>query len=231
MAGLGTVVNVAAIAAGALLGLLVKRGLPESWQQTMMSGIALCIFVIGLQMAMGTANIIITIVSLASGAIVGEALGIEARLNELGRWVGRKAAGKEEGAAKRIAEGFVSATLLFCIGAMAVVGSIQDGLAGDHTTLFAKATLDGIISVVLSANLGIGVMFSAASVGLYQGALTALAGFLEPYVAGGVLTEITAAGGVMIMAIGTNMLNLTKIRISNMLPGIVTAAIIGTYFS
>ncbi len=230
MAGLGTVVNVVAIAAGALVGLLVKRGLPEKWQQTMMSGIALCIFVIGLQMALGTANIIITIVSLASGAIIGEAIGIEDRLNELGKWVGGKVAGKEEGAAKRIAEGFVSATLLFCIGAMAVVGSIQDGLAGDHTTLFAKATLDGIISVVLSANLGIGVMFSAVSVGIYQGAITALAGFLEPFIAGGVLTEITAAGGVMIMAIGTNMLNVTKIRISNMLPGIVTAAIIGTYF-
>ena len=230
MAGLGTVVNVVAIAAGALVGLLVKRGLPEKWQQTMMSGIALCIFVIGLQMALGTANIIITIVSLASGAIIGEAIGIEDRLNELGKWVGGKVAGKEEGAAKRIAEGFVSATLLFCIGAMAVVGSIQDGLAGDHTTLFAKATLDGIISVVLSANLGIGVMFSAVSVGIYQGAITALAGFLEPFIAGGVLTEITAAGGVMIMAIGTNMLNVTKIRISNMLPGIVTAAIIGTNF-
>lgn len=230
MAGLGTVVNVASIAAGALVGLLVKRGLPEKWQQTMMSGIALCIFVIGLQMALGTANIIITIVSLASGAIIGEAIGIEDRLNELGKWVDSKVAGKEEGAAKRIAEGFVSATLLFCIGAMAVVGSIQDGLAGDHTTLFAKATLDGIISVVLSANLGIGVMFSAVSVGIYQGAITALAGFLEPFIAGGVLTEITAAGGVMIMAIGTNMLNVTKIRISNMLPGIVTAAIIVTYF-
>lgn len=230
MAGLGTVVNVAAIAAGALVGLLVKRGLPEKWQQTMMSGIALCIFVIGLQMALGTANIIITIVSLASGAIIGEAIGIEDRLNELGKWVGSKVAGKEEGVAKRIAEGFVSATLLFCIGAMAVVGSIQDGLAGDHTTLFAKATLDGIISVVLSANLGIGVMFSAVSVGIYQGAITALAGFLEPFIVGGVLTEITATGGVMIMAIGTNMLNVTKIRISNMLPGIVTAAIIGTYF-
>ncbi len=230
MAGLGTLVNVAAIIAGAVVGLLVKRGLPENWQQTMMSGIALCIFVIGLQMALATENIIITVVSLATGAIIGEALGIEARLNQLGNWVGSKAAGKEEGAAKRIAEGFVSATLLFCIGAMAVVGSIQDGLAGDHTTLFAKATLDGIISVILSANLGIGVMFSSVSVGLYQGAITALAGFLEPYVAGGVLTEITAAGGVMIMAIGTNMLNITKIRISNMLPGIITAALIGTYF-
>lgn len=230
MAGLGTLVNVAAIIAGAVVGLLVKRGLPENWQQTMMSGIALCIFVIGLQMALATENIIITVVSLATGAIIGEALDIEARLNQLGNWVGSKAAGKEEGAAKRIAEGFVSATLLFCIGAMAVVGSIQDGLAGDHTTLFAKATLDGIISVILSANLGIGVMFSSVSVGLYQGAITALAGFLEPYVAGGVLTEITAAGGVMIMAIGTNMLNITKIRISNMLPGIITAALIGTYF-
>lgn len=230
MAGLGTIVNVAAIIGGALLGVLLKRGLPQHWQQTMMSGIALCIFVIGLQMALATTNIIITIISLASGAIIGESLAIEKRLNDLGAWVGQQVAGKEPGAAKKIAEGFISATLLFCIGAMAVVGSIQDGLAGNHTTLFAKATLDGIISVVLGANLGIGVALSACSVGIYQGCITALAGFFEQYVTGPVLTEITAAGGVMIMAIGTNMLHITQIRISNLLPGIITAALISIYF-
>lgn len=230
MPGLGTLVNVAGIIVGALLGLILKRGLPESWQQTMMSGIALCIFVIGLKMALSTANIIITVVSLVIGAMVGELVGIENKLNSLGNWIGKKAASGEPGAAKKIAEGFISASLLFCIGAMAVVGSIQDGLAGDHNTLFAKATLDCIISVILSANLGIGVMLSAISVGIYQGVITLLASFLEPFVTEAILTEITAAGGIMIMAIGTNTLNLTKIRISNMLPGIIAAAFLAWYF-
>lgn len=230
MPGLGTLVNIAGIIAGSLVGLILKRGLPESWQQTMMSGIALCIFVIGMQMALATSNIIITVVSLVIGAMVGELIGIETRLNLLGEWIGRKAASGEPGAAKKIAEGFVSASLLFCIGAMAVVGSIQDGLAGDHATLFAKATLDCIISVILSANLGIGVMLSAISVGIYQGSITLLASFLEPFVTKAILTEITAAGGVMIMAIGTNTLNLTKIRISNMLPGIIAATFLAWYF-
>lgn len=230
MPGLGTLVNVVGIMAGALLGLFLKRGLPESWQQTMMSGIALCIFVIGLQMALSTANIIITVVSLVIGAMLGEYIGIENKLNHLGNWIGKKAASGEPGAAKQIAEGFVSASLLFCIGAMAVVGSIQDGLTGEHNTLFAKATLDCIISIILSANLGIGVMLSAISVGIYQGLITLLAAFLEPFVTEAILTEITAAGGIMIMAIGTNTLNLTKIRISNMLPGIITAAFLAWYF-
>lgn len=230
MPGLGTIVNVAAIIAGSLIGLIVKRGLPESWKQTIMSGIGLCIFVIGMQMALATANIIITVVSLVIGSMLGEWCAIEARLNQLGNWIGKKAASGEPGAAKQIAEGFISASLLFCIGAMAVVGSIQDGLAGDHKTLFAKGTLDCVIAVILSANLGVGVMLSAVSVGIYQGAITLLASFLEPFVTQAILTEITAAGGIMIMAIGTNMLELTKIRISNMLPGIVAAAFLAWYF-
>lgn len=230
MPGLGTAANVAAIFIGSLLGLLLKKGLPEKWQQTIMSGIALCILVIGIQMALQTGNIIITIVSLVIGSIIGESVGIEKNVNLLGDWVGKKVASGEASAAKKIAEGFVSASLLFCIGAMAVVGSIQDGLGGDHTTLYAKATLDGIISLVLAANMGVGVMLSAVSVGLYQGCITLAAGFVEPFITSDVLKEITAVGGVMIMAIGTNMLHMTEIRISNMLPGIIVAAVLAEFF-
>jgi uncharacterized membrane protein YqgA involved in biofilm formation len=113
---------------------------------------------------------------------------------------------------------------------MAIVGSIQDGILADHTTLFAKGTLDGIISLILAANLGIGVLFSAVSVGIYQGSITALAGVVEPFVTPQILAEVTASGGVMIMAIGTNMLNVTKIRIANLLPGMIPAAILAMYF-
>ena len=230
MPGLGTIMNCAAIVVGSLIGVVLKRGLPEKWQQTMMSGIALCIVVIGLQMAMKTNNIIITICSLVLGAIIGESVDIELRMQRLGDWVGGKVAKGDASVAARIAEGFVNASILFCTGAMAIVGSIQDGILGDHTTLFAKGTLDGIISIILAANVGVGVLFSAVSVGIYQGSITALAGVVEPYVTPQILAEVTAAGGVMIMAIGTNMLNVTKIRIANLLPGMIPAAILAMYF-
>ena len=142
MPGLGTIMNCAAIVVGSLVGVVLKRGLPEKWQQTMMSGIALCIVVIGLQMAMKTNNIIITICSLVIGAIIGESVDIELRMQRLGDWVGGKVAKGDASVAAKIAEGFVNASILFCTGAMAIVGSVQDGILGDHTTLFAKGTLD-----------------------------------------------------------------------------------------
>ena len=226
MYGLGTLANCVAIIIGALLGVFCKRGLPEKWQETMMSSIALCILIIGVQMALKTQNIIIVIFSLVLGAIVGEILDIEAAMNRLGQYLGNKLSQGDGSAAAAIAAGFVNASILFCSGAMAILGSIQDGLAADHTTLFAKATLDGLISLILSANLGIGVILSALSVGIYQGSITLLAGVVGPLVTAAMLTEITASGGIMIMAIGCNMLKISSIRIGNLLPGMLFAAVI-----
>lgn len=226
MIGLGTLVNALGIFAGAVLGLIFKKGLPKKWQETMMSGIAICIVVIGIQMALKTNNIVIVIFSLVIGSILGEIIDIEAGMNKIGKALGKYLSGNKEGVAAEIAAGFVNASVLFCSGAMAIVGSIQDGLLGDHATLFAKATLDGLISLVLTANLGVGVALSALSVGIYQGAITVLAGFIGPYITDAMLAEITGSGGVMIMAIGTNMLHLTKIRIGNMIPAMFVAALI-----
>ena len=226
MYGLGTLANCVAIIIGALLGVFCKRGLPEKWQETMMSSIALCILIIGVQMALKTQNIIIVIFSLVLGAIVGEILDIEAAMNRLGQYLGNKLSQGDGSAAAAIAAGFVNASILFCSGAMAILGSIQDGLAADHTTLFAKATLDGLISLILSANLGIGVILSALSVGIYQGSITLLSGFVGPLVTEAMLAEITASGGIMIMAIGCNMLKISSIRIGNLLPGMLFAAVI-----
>ena len=226
MYGLGTLANCVAIIIGALLGVFCKRGLPEKWQETMMSSIALCILIIGVQMALKTQNIIIVIFSLVLGAIVGEILDIEAAMNRLGQYLGNKLSQGDGSAAAAIAAGFVNASILFCSGAMAILGSIQDGLAADHTTLFAKATLDGLISLILSANLGIGVILSALSVGIYQGSITLLAGVVGPLVTEAMLAEITASGGIMIMAIGCNMLKISSIRIGNLLPGMLFAAVV-----
>ena len=210
MSGLGTIANAAAIICGALAGIVLRRGLPEKWQQTIMQGVALCIVVIGLQMAFKTANIVIVVVSLVIGSIIGEYFDIEGNL--------------------QLARGFISSTLIFCIGAMAVVGALQDGLKQDPTILYAKATLDGIISVILTANLGIGVAFSAFSVFIYQGCLTLLAAFLQTVMTEAVLNEITACGGVLITAIGINMLKILEIRISNQLPAIFIAWLLAYIF-
>lgn len=229
MIGLGTLVNAGAILAGAAAGLLLRRGLPEKWQESIMQGVALCIIVIGVQMAFKSENIMVVIFSLVLGAIVGEAIDIDAKLQRFGDWVGKKIiGGHDAGAAKAIGEGFVAASLIYCVGAMAIIGSLEDGLKGDTTILFAKSTLDGIIAIILTANLGVGVALSAVSVLLYQGSLTVLAGVLEPILTTSILNEVTATGGVLIMAIGVNMLKVVQIRISNLLPAVVWAGLIVT---
>jgi len=226
---LGTMANSVAIILGALCGVVLKKGLPEKWQETMMSGIALCIVIIGVQMALKTTNIVITIFSIVIGAIIGEIIDIEGGMQHLGIFIGSKIA-KNEGAAAQIAKGFVNSSILFCTGAMAIVGSIQDGLIADHATLFAKATLDGLISLIMAANMGIGVALSALSVGIYQGSITLMARAIESLISNTILAELTATGGIMIMAIGTNMLNITKIRIGNLLPGIIVVVFLAKYF-
>lgn len=229
MIGLGTLVNSGAILAGAAAGLLLRRGLPEKWQESIMQGVALCIIVIGVQMAFKSENIMVVIFSLVLGAIVGEGINIDAKLQSFGEWIGRKLiGGRDAGAAKAIGEGFVAASLIYCVGAMAIIGSLQDGLKGDTTILFAKSTLDGIIAIILTANLGIGVALSAVSVLFYQGSLTLLAGVLEPVLTASILNEVTATGGVLIMAIGINMLKVVQIRISNLLPAVLWAGAVVT---
>ena len=230
MPGLGTVVNSLGIIIGAFLGLILRRGLPERWQETMMQGIGFCIAIIGIQMSLKTTNIVITIFSIVIGAMIGEFIDIEGYMNRFGRWISGRLV-KDEGAASLVARGFVNASILFCTGAMAVVGSIQDGLAGDHATLFAKATLDFLIAIIMTANMGVGVALSSISVGIYQGAITLLASFIEGLISPVVLAELTAAGGIMILGIGCNMLKITSVRIANLLPGILASVIIAKLFA
>lgn len=234
MSFMGTIVNVITILVGSFLGLFLRKGLPEKWQETIMQGIGLCVCVIGLEMALKTNNIMVVIVSMVIGGILGEALEIEELLNGFGNYIGRTLTKKEQGSTKDsaaiIGEGFVAASLVFCVGAMAIVGSFQDGLLGDSTTLYAKATLDGIASIVFAANMGVGVMLSALSVGVYQGFLTLAASFLSPVISEPMMTEITATGGLLIVAIGLNMLKIVKIRIGNLIPAMVIAGIVAKFF-
>ena len=227
MTGWGTIVNTVAIFGGALIGLFFKRGLPEKYQQTIMQAIGLCIMVIGIQMALKTENIILTIGSLVLGALVGEILDLESKTEKLGLWVSKKFAKGKNSPVQQVAEGFVSSSILFCTGPMAIVGALQDALAQEYATLYAKAALDGIIALILSANIGVGVFLSGCSVALYQGSFTLIAGLVEPYMTETILRELTATGGVLIIAISLNLLQIIKIRIANLLPALLCIIIMG----
>jgi uncharacterized membrane protein YqgA involved in biofilm formation len=213
---LGTIVNTVSIIAGSLIGLLFRGGISEKYNRTMMQAIGLAVVLIGIKTALKTDAILIVIISLAIGGILGELLGIEDRLELLGNWIGKRLSKDSTG----IARGFVSASLLFCVGAMAIVGSMESGLSGDHQTLFAKSILDGISSVFFASTLGIGVIFSAASVFVYQGLITMTASFLGQFLVPDVVSQMSAIGGLLILAIGIGLLEIKKIKVGNILPAI-----------
>lgn len=222
---LGTLVNAAAIIVGSLLGLLLKR-IPESIRKTVMQGIGLAVVVLGLKMALGTENILLVIVSIVVGAIVGEWIKIDHGLNLAGKWLEQKVGGDKQGS---IATGFVTATLVYCIGAMGVLGAMDSGLRNNHDILYTKALIDGFSAIIFTSTLGIGVLFSAIPVFLYQGVIALLStqiyNLVSEKMLDAILLEVTAVGGLMIIAIGINILELKKIRVANMLPALAVAAL------
>ncbi len=175
---LGTIVNTLAVICGCVVGLLVKGGIPEKVSNTVMNGIALCVIYIGISGSLEGGNILITIMSMAIGSVIGELIDLDKHLNQLGRYLEMKFSKKSD-IDISIAQGFISASLLFCVGAMAVVGSLESGLRGNHSILFAKSILDGISSIIFTASMGIGVIFSSIAVFLYQGIITIGASYLS----------------------------------------------------
>jgi uncharacterized membrane protein YqgA involved in biofilm formation len=214
----GTIVNALAIAAGSILGVSFKGGIPEKFNKTVMQAMALAVILIGLKSAFQTNNILLLIFSLAIGSVIGELLRIEDMLEKLGKWLETKFSRKSSGG---ISEGFVTASLVYCVGSMAIIGSLESGLTGNHQTLLAKSVIDGVSSVVFASSLGIGVLFSSVSVFLYQGFITVTSSFMKDLLIPSVTGEMSAVGGLLIAAIGINMLNLTKIKVGNMLPSII----------
>ena len=215
---LGTIVNVAAIVAGSLLGLFFGHLLPEKVHRTLVLGLGLAVILIGLQLAFQTNQPLVLIGSLILGGITGEALRIENRLENFGRRLQERFTDAGD-----IAEAFVTASLLYCVGAMAVMGSIQDGLGGQPTILYAKSALDGTASIVLVSTLGIGVIFSVIPILLYQGALTLAAVSVQGLLTEPVISEMNAVGGLLIFSIGLDLLGIKKIPVGNLLPGIFVA--------
>lgn len=216
---LGTIVNTAAILLGTLLGLLLKKGLPERFQDVIMKGLALCVLLIGISGALKGENTLIAILSIAIGAIIGEIIDLDRRLNNLGQLLeARFSKGDGE---QTVARAFVTSSLLFCVGAMAIVGSLQSGLTGDHEMIYTKSMLDGISSIIFASSLGYGVVFSAVAVFVYQGAIVLLAQWIAPFLSDAVIVEMTCTGSLLIIALGLNMLGLTRIKVANYLPALL----------
>lgn len=225
---LGTIVNTISVVIGSLVGLVVKGRITEKISDTIMKGLGLCVVLIGVKGALEGENTILIIISVALGALVGELIDIDRCLNRLGEILESKF-NKNKGEKVSIAEGFVSASLLFCVGAMAIVGSLESGLQGNHTTLYAKSILDGIASIIFTSTLGIGVIFAAVTVFLYQGGITLLAGVLAGVLSAEVIALMSAVGSLLILGLGTNMIGATKIKVANLLPGIFIAMILGIF--
>lgn len=221
---IGVMVNVLTVLIGSVAGLLLKRGIPERVTESLMTGIGLCTIFIGVSGALQGENTLILILSMAIGTVIGTLLDIDSALNRLASYVEQRF--RQENGKVTLAEGFVTASLLFCVGAMTIVGSLQAGLTGDMEMLYTKATLDLISSCVLAASLGVGVLLSDFFVLGFQGGIVLLARFVAPFLTEYAISEMTCAGSVLIIGLGLNLIGVTKIKVANYLPVIFISPIL-----
>ncbi len=215
---MGAIVNFLSIILGSIAGMMLKKGIPDKINKTITHGVGLCVVLIGINGALEGKNTLITILSIVLGAIIGEAIDIDSILNQLAASVEKRL--NRNGGNAKFASGFVSATLLFCVGAMAIVGSLDSGLTGDNTTLYTKSLLDGISSVVFASSMGIGVAFSAIPVLILQGGITLLAHVISPLLTDAIICEMTCVGSLLILALGLNLMEIAKIKVANYLPAV-----------
>lgn len=223
----GTLINVGAILTGSLLGVAIGSRLPEKMRETVLHGLGLLTILVGMQMALGSRNILVVLGAILMGGTVGELLRISDRLDKLGEFLQSRLSSPSTGSkGNAFAEGFVNASLVFCIGPMAILGSMQDGLTGDFSVLTVKSVLDGFASIAFSASLGWGVSLSAITILFYQGAITIFAGLFSRVLTDPMIVEMTATGGLMIVGIGLRLLEVKQIRLANFLPALAIAPLI-----
>lgn len=235
----GTVINTVAVLIGSATGLLLGSRLPDRTRETIVNGLGLVTVLIGIQMATRTSNVLIVLGSVVLGGIIGEMLNVEGTLEQLGErienrvnhWTGT-ASERQDGdktadtAVSRFSRGFLTASLLFCVGPMAILGSIQDALLSDYSTLTVKSMLDGFASVAFASSLGLGVAFAAIPLFIYQGCLTLGAFWVRGLFTDPMIAEMTATGGLLIVGIGINLLKMARIRVANLLPAIALAPLV-----
>ncbi len=223
----GTLINIAAVIAGSLLGLMFGARIPEKLKSTVIAGMGLFVAAMGIQMFLKTENSLIVLGSLLIGTLLGEWWHIEDGLQKLGEFLEQKFSREADDGSNKFVRGFLTASLLFCVGPIAILGSIQDGLTGDYKLLAVKSVLDGFASIAFASTLGIGVVFSTIILLVYQGGISLLAGQLNTIVMPSMMNELTATGGVILLGLAfSNLLEIKKIRVGNMLPGLLIAPLI-----
>ncbi|WP_405727616.1 DUF554 domain-containing protein [Anaerotignum sp.] len=215
---IAVIVNTLAVLIGSSVGMLLKKGIPERITDTLMKGLGLCTLYIGWSGTLKGSNTLVLILSMAIGIVIGEGLDLDERLNRFATGVENRF--KKGGNEISLAEGFVTASLLFCVGAMTIVGSLQAGLSGDYEMLFTKSVLDLISSMVFASSLGVGVMLAAAFVFVFQGGIVLLAQFIAPFLTDAVIAEMVCTGSLIIFALGMNIIGITKLKVINFLPAI-----------
>jgi uncharacterized membrane protein YqgA involved in biofilm formation len=223
---LGTLVNAAAVVAGSLLGMLIQKRLPQRITRRAFQAIGLFTLFLGVSMALETSNYLIMIFSIVAGSVLGEAMDIDRWVTRFGDWLKRYVNSSQE----KFSEGFVTAFLLYCMGSMTILGAIEEGLGDEPNLLLAKSVLDGFSSIALAASLGVGVLFSALPLLIYQGGLTLFAGSLQNVLDTAVITEVTAVGGILLLGLGITILEIKQIRVLNMLPSLLVAGILAAIF-
>jgi uncharacterized membrane protein YqgA involved in biofilm formation len=223
---IGTIVNVAAVAAGSTLGLIIRNRMPEKITKLVFQAIGLFTLFLGIKMAMATDNLLIMIFSLVIGSILGQWWNIEKQINRFSDWV----KGKTKSSNSKFSEGFLTSFLMFCMGSMTILGAIEEGIGGNPDLLLAKSLLDGFSSIALAAAMGIGVLFSIIPLFIYQGGLTLLASYVQNSLSSGVINEISAVGGILLIGLGLTILEVKKIPVINMIPAILVAGVMAYYF-
>lgn len=213
----GTIINIIAIFAGGLIGVLLKKGLPERLTDNVTQGLAMATMILGIGMAIDSENVLVMIISIAIGAVMGELIDIEGKLDIVANHFQSRFT---KNGGESFANAFVTATLLYCTGSMAIMGSIEGGISGGYTILATKSLLDGIFAIIIGSTMGIGVIFSIIPVFIYQGAITIAAGLIEPWLTEAMITEMNAVGGVLILGIGFNMAKIRQFKVGNLIPSI-----------
>lgn len=224
----GTLLNIVAVLVGGGLGLIFGARLPKRLRETVLVGLGLFTVAFGVSLFLDSQNPLIVVISLVLGAVIGELLGLENRISQLGAWLERRF-GREGEAESRdlFIKGFLTTSVLFCVGPMAILGAIQDGLTGDYELLAVKSVLDAFASLAFASTLGVGVLFSSLSVGVYQGSISLLAVEAQGFLTDAMIVEMTAAGGVMILGLGIgSLLELRPIRTANLLPALLIAPLV-----
>ena len=231
MIGLGTIINVAAIMAGGLIGIVGGKWLTERCQETLIRSMGVCVMVVGLAGALEqmltveggkltSGGTMMLVISMALGGLVGELLGLDSRMEGFGRWLREKSGNGKD---NRFLDAFITATMTVCIGAMAIVGAVEDGINGNYTILAAKALMDFVIILVMASSMGKGCIFSAIPVGIFQGSVTLLARLVEPLLTAAALSNLSLVGSVLILCVGINLIWKNTIRVANLLPAILVA--------